>query len=260
MAREYRPGYAAGGGQQVQHQILGANLQAIRFILRPGQTVVGEGGSMMCMDDGLSFECRMGNGSLMEQNQGWWSAFKAGFQRVITNESLFYTWFTNNTPMDKMLMIAAPKMGTIVPVDLHQLPQSTIIAQSGAFLCSSAGVQFSVELVRSIGTGLFGGEGFVLQRLTAESASAGQLFMHGGGTIVRKELNNSKMTVDTGSLMAFTTGISYNIEQPGWGNALKGGQFFVTTLQGTGSIWLQSTPENKMIDKIIAAIPSKDKD
>mmetsp|Transcript_89886 Transcript_89886/g.192769 ORF Transcript_89886/g.192769 Transcript_89886/m.192769 type:complete len:197 (+) Transcript_89886:3-593(+) len=194
----------------------------------------------------------------MPEQQGWWSAMKAGFQRVISNESLFYTWFTNNTGVPRVIMLAAPKMGTIIPISLKELPQNTIIAQSGAFLCSSAGVTLSVEIVKKFGAGIFGGEGFILQRLVAENGSAGQLFIHGGGTIVRKELKNETLTIDTGCLMAFTLGIDYDIAQPGLANAFIGGQFFVTKLSGTGSVWLQSTPDNKMIDKIIAAVPKKD--
>eukprot|EP00930_Biecheleria_cincta_P025577 TRINITY_DN18195_c0_g1_i3.p1 TRINITY_DN18195_c0_g1~~TRINITY_DN18195_c0_g1_i3.p1 ORF type:complete len:203 (-),score=34.42 TRINITY_DN18195_c0_g1_i3:37-645(-) len=200
----------------------------------------------------------MGNGSLKQDDQSFWSMFKTGLSRIVSDESLFYTWFTNRTGMNRMLMIAAPKMGTIVPVNLHELPESTIIAQPGAFLCSSVGVVFTVELVKNFGTGFFGGEGFILQRLRAEQGSAGQLFMHGGGTIKRKDLNNETLTVDTGCLMAFTLGIDYDIAQPGFRNAFIGGQLFVTILKGTGSVWLQSTPENKMIGKIIAAVPQKD--
>merc|ERR1719461_2295794 len=100
---------------------------------------------MRFMTDGLYFECRMGNGSTMPQNQGWWASIKAGFQRVISDESLFYTWFINNTHVPKVLAIAAPRMGTVVPINLLALPQHTIIAQSSAFLCSSAGVIFSIE-------------------------------------------------------------------------------------------------------------------
>mmetsp|Transcript_16862 Transcript_16862/g.22698 ORF Transcript_16862/g.22698 Transcript_16862/m.22698 type:complete len:247 (-) Transcript_16862:115-855(-) len=241
----------------LQYEILGSNLQAIQFTLQPQQTVIGEGGSMMCMDDGMSFECRLGNGSTMPQEQGWWSAMKAGFQRVVSNESLFYTWFTNNTGAPRVLMLAAPKMGTIIHLNLRDFPEGTLIAQSGAFLCSSPGVRFSVELVKKFGAGLFGGEGFILQRLAAESGSAGELFIHGGGTIVRKELNNETLTIETGCLMAFTLGIEYDIAQPGFRNAIIGGNLFVTTLRGTGSVWLQSTPDSKMIDLIIAAVPRK---
>merc|ERR1712232_239627 len=120
--------------------------------------------------------------------------------------------------------------GTIVSVNLRELPQRTIIAQSGTFLCSSAGVRFSIELVKKFGAGIFGGEGFILQRLVAESGSEGQVFIHGGGTIVRKELENETLTLDTGCLMAFTLGIDYDIAQPGLQNAIIGGQLFVTKL------------------------------
>lgn len=241
-----------------QYEILGGNLQAIRFTLHPRQVLIGEAGSMMFMDDGINFECRMGNGSVMPQQQGWWASMKAGFQRVISNESLFFTWFTNNTGVPRTIGIAAPKMGTICAVNLHELPQSTVIAQSGAFLCSSAGVTFSIELVKKFGTGLFGGEGFILQRLVAEAGSPGQLFFHGGGTIVRKELKGETITVDTGCLMAFSCGIDYDIAQPGFANAILGGELFVTKLSGTGSVWLQSSPSNRMIDQIIAAVPKKE--
>merc|ERR1712194_542175 len=183
---------------------------------------------------------------------------KAGFQRVISDESLFYTWFTNNTGVPRAISIAAPKMGTMIPIQLHGLPGSTIIAQAGSFVCSAVGVRFSIELVKKFGVGLFGGEGFILERIVAEQGSSGELFIHGGGTIVKKELQNSSLSLDTGCLMAFTQGLEYDIAQPGLANAFIGGQFFVTKIRGTGSVWIQSTPSNKMIDKIIAAVPQKD--
>lgn len=234
-------------------------LQCIRFTLEKGQVLIGESGSMMFMDDGISFECRLGDGSLFQDQQnssgGWFGMMKTAFRRVMTNESMFFTWFTNQTSTPRVMAVAAPHMGTIVPVNLHELPRSTIIAQGGAFLCSSLGVRLTIELVKKFGTGFFGGEGFLLQRLQAEQNSAGQLWMHGNGLIKELEINNEELTLDAGCLMAFTEGINYEVGLGGWGNALKGGQVFLAKLQGTGKVWVQSMPFNKYADRIIDAIP-----
>eukprot|EP00928_Gymnodinium_smaydae_P089285 TRINITY_DN73275_c0_g1_i1.p1 TRINITY_DN73275_c0_g1~~TRINITY_DN73275_c0_g1_i1.p1 ORF type:complete len:251 (+),score=48.80 TRINITY_DN73275_c0_g1_i1:58-810(+) len=246
---------------RLQYEVLGGNLQSIRFVLQPGQVLIGEAGCMLFIDKGIGFECRMSDGSRMHQDDSWWGMFKQGFKRIISSESLFYTYFTNTDRVPRSMAVAAPMMGTMIPVDLHQLPQSTILAQSGAFLCAAQGVRFSIELVKNFGTGLFGGEGFILQSFVAEPQSSGQVFLHGGGTIVRKELKNEELTLEAGSLMAFTRGIDYDIGFPGFGNAFLGGSgLFLAKLRGTGSVWVQSTPCQKMIDLIVSKIPTKSND
>lgn len=241
----------------VQYEVIGGNMQGIRFTLRPGETLIGEAGCMLFMDEGIEFECRSSNGSVMQQDNSWWGAIKAGVKRVVTNESLFYTWFTNRSNVPRVMAVAAPTMGTFVTLDLHQLPEKTVFAQAGSFVCSSPGVVFSIELVKNFGAGMFGREGFILQRMHAEPNSTGHLFLHGGGTIVRKELQNEELTVDAGCLMAFTPGIDYDIGFPGLGNAVISGKLFMAKLRGTGSVWIQSTPRNKVIDLIVAAVPEQ---
>merc|ERR1719436_1854363 len=200
---------------------------------------------------------RMNDGSVVQQDSSLWGMFKAGARRVLTNESLFLTWFTNNASVPRYMGVAAPSMGTIVPIALHDLPGSTIFAQARAFICSSKGVHLTIAFTKTFGAGLFGGEGFILQQLTADQEDPGELFIHGGGTIVKKDLNNEELALDPGSLMAFTNGIQYDFEQPGWANAFIGGQFFLAKLKGTGSVWIQSTPTNKIIDLIVAKVPQK---
>eukprot|EP00420_Gonyaulax_spinifera_P009502 CAMPEP_0197933322 /NCGR_PEP_ID=MMETSP1439-20131203/109964_1 /TAXON_ID=66791 /ORGANISM="Gonyaulax spinifera, Strain CCMP409" /LENGTH=262 /DNA_ID=CAMNT_0043556141 /DNA_START=74 /DNA_END=862 /DNA_ORIENTATION=- len=251
--------------QPLEFEILGGNLQAIRFTLRKGQVVIGEAGSMLFMDDGISFECKLGDGSPanpQSQNSsgGWFKMIKTAFQRILTNESIFFTWFTNTASVPRVLAVAAPRIGTIIQVNLHELPQSTILAQGGAFLCSSAGVKLQVELVRKFGAGFFGGEGFLLQRLSSAEGYPGQLFIHAGGYITRLEIKNEELTVDCGCLMAFTLGIDYEVGVAGLKNAFVGGEMFTAKLRGTGSVWVQSLPFSKYADRIINSIPKASDD
>lgn len=241
----------------LKYEIKGGCLQVIRFMLDPGQQVIGEAGAMLFIDEGITFESRMGDGSLAKEDQGWWASMKAGFKRVISNESLFNTWFTNSTPVPRAIGMAAPLMGSFVPLKLHELPGSMITCQGGAFVCCSPGVVISIALTKSFGAGFFGGEGFILQTLTAQPNSFGECFIQGGGTIIRKELNNEELNIDTGCLMAFTQGVNYEIGFQGWGNSLRGGDMIITKMSGTGSVWIQSTPESKPMDSIIANIPRK---
>lgn len=250
--------------QPLSYELIGASYQTVRFTLPPGQTVIGEAGSMMFMDDGIAFECRTGDGSLHQEPQGMFGGMfgqmKNMGKRKLGGESLFNTWFTNTSGKPAVMCVAAPKLGTIVPVKLNDLPSRIIFAQSGAFLCSAMGVKFEVQMVKNIGVGVFGGEGFILQKMTAEQGSSGELFMHGGGTIIRKDLKNEQITIEAGSLMAFTAGIDYDIGFPGFANGFFGGSLFMAKLGGTGSVWVQSCADCKLIDKIIARIPQKQKE
>jgi len=246
-------------GKHLDYTVHGGNLQAVRFVLQPGQAMIGEAGCMLFLDPDITFESRLGNGSTVPQNDSWWNAFKTGMGRLATNESLFFTWFINSSSVPRAMGVAAPTMGTVIPLKLHDYPESTIVAQSGAFLCSSPGVVFTIEFTKSIGAGFFAGEGFVLQKMVAEANSAGSLFLHGGGTIVEKKLNNEEMEIDAGCLMAFTKGVSYDWKHTGWSNTFKGGDAFFVTLNGTGSVWVQSTPSSKTIDLIVSAVPEDKK-
>lgn len=241
-------------------EIVGGNLQAVRFTLQPGQVIVGEAGSMLFIDEGISFEARMANGGAMNQDQSWWQTFKTGMSRLMTNESMFYTWFTNTMTIPRTIALAGPYMGSMVHVQLHTLPESCIIAQSGAFLCSTAGVRMNIEFSKKLSFGFFGGEGFILQRLYAEQESTGDCFLHGGGHIIRKELNNEEITLETGALFAFTRGLEYEVGFQGMSNTFLGGNAFLTKLKGTGSVWIQSMSFSALVSAIIARIPKKSKD
>jgi len=253
----------------LKYELLGASYQTLRFTLAPGQTLIGESGAMMFMSNDISYECRMGDGTKEKETKSDDNSMMGGLnqmfgmmknmaKRVMSNESLFNTWFTNNSAKPARMALAGPKMGTIVAVQLNDLPQGQIIAQSGAFLASAMGVKFTIEMVQHFGAGFFGGEGFILQRMIAQPGSTGEFFMHGGGTIIKKDLKKEKLTLEAGSLMAFTNGITYNIGFPGFGTAVfGGGGLFMATLEGTGSVWIQSTADVKIIDVVVMAIPQK---
>jgi len=251
---------------QIQHEIIGSQLQGVRMVLMPGQQLIAEAGAMLFIDDGIMFESRLGDGSLptaADANQGFFGGMMAAVKnmatRLISNESLFRTWYSNPGPQPRAMALAAPMMGTMLSLNLHQLPNAVIHAEGGAFVASTIGVIFEIEVVKKFGAGLFGGEGFILQKLTAQPGTAGQLWLHGAGTIIRKELNNEELTLDPGCLMAFTDGISYDIGFPGFANAMMSGNVFMTKVSGTGSVWIQSTPGSRMIDAIIAMIPQEAK-
>jgi uncharacterized protein (TIGR00266 family) len=232
---------------EVDFEVLGDDLQMIEIELDPGETVIAEAGAMNYMDDGIGFETRMGDGSTPET--GWMSKLAQVGKRVLTGESLFMTHFTNRGQGKKRVAFAAPYPGKIIPVDLAGLG-GELICQKDAFLCAALGTQVGIALNKKIGAGLFGGEGFILQRLNGD----GMAFLHAGGTIVRRELAGEKLLVDTGCLVAFTPGVDYDIERAGnLKTMIFGGEgLFLATLQGHGTVWLQSLPFSRLANRIFA--------
>jgi uncharacterized protein (TIGR00266 family) len=200
---------------------------------------------MMYMDDGIDFETKMGDGSSPSQGiMG--KIFQAG-ARVLTGESLFLTHFTNRGFGKKHVAFAAPYPGTILPIELSHYGNSLIV-QKDAFLCAAMGTKVSITLNKRIGAGFFGGEGFILQRLQGD----GRAFVHAGGTVVERQLNNEIIRVDTGCIVGFEETIDYNIEQAGGLKSMVfGGEgLFLATLRGTGKVWLQSLPISKLIQAV----------
>lgn len=189
---------------EIDYQIKGHDVQLVEIELDPQETVIAEAGAMLYMDDGITYEARMGDGSA--PNDGLFSKLLKGAGRLITGESLFVTHFTNSGYGKKHVAFSAPYPGTILPLELDQLGGGVIV-QRDAFLCAALGTQISIHLNKRIGSGIFGGEGFILQRLQGD----GRAFIHAGGTIIEKELNNERLLVDTGCLVGFTMGIDYNI-------------------------------------------------
>lgn len=236
---------------ELDYEVIGDDLQLVEVELDPGETVIAEAGAMNYMEDGIEFETKMGDGA--EPEKGFFGRLFDAGKRAVTGESLFMTHFTNRGRRKQRVAFAAPYPGKIVALDMAKVGQE-IICQKDAFLCAALGTKISVAFAQRLGTGLFGGEGFVLQRLQGD----GMAFIHAGGTIVRKDLSGERLRLDTGCLVAFTPGIDYSIERAGnLKSMFFGGEgLFLATLQGTGTVWMQSMPFSRLADRILAAAPS----
>ena len=214
-------------------------MQLVEVELDPGEGVRAEAGTMTYMEDGIEMQTSTGGG-----------IFK-GLKRAITGESFFITTFLNNGDGKSHVAFAAPYPGKIIPVNLTQFGGS-ILCQKDSFLCAAQGIEIEVALTKRIGAGIFGGEGFILQRLEGD----GLVFVHAGGTIVEKDLGAGEtLRVDTGCLVAFATNVEYDIQFiGGFQNALFGGEgLFLTRMTGPGKIYLQSLPFSRIADRVLAA-------
>lgn len=230
---------------EVDYKIIGHDIQLVEIELDPQETVIAEAGAMMYLEEGIAFETKMGDGS--NPQEGFLGKlFQAG-ARVITGESLFLTHFTNNGFGKKHVAFSAPYPGTIIPLELSQYGGRVII-QKDAFLCAALGTKVTITLNKRIGAGFFGGEGFILQKLEGD----GRAFVHAGGTIVERQLNNETLMVDTGCIVGFEESVDYSIERAGGlKSMIFGGEgIFLATLRGTGKVWLQSMPISKMIQAV----------
>jgi len=236
---------------EIDYEIIGDDMQVVEVELDPEETVVAEAGAMNWMDNGISFETKMGDGS--EVNESLLGKVFGAGKRAITGESIFMTHFTNKDYSKKKIAFAAPYPGKIIALELSELPQNQFTCQKDAFLCAALGTKLNITFNKRFGSGLFGGEGFILQKLSGD----GRAFVHAGGTVVKKELKNEKLKVDTGCLVGFTAGIDYNIERAGeLKSMLFGGEgLFLATLQGTGTVYLQSLPFSRLADRIIKNAP-----
>ena len=236
---------------EIDYQVYGDDLQFVEVELDPRETVIAEAGAMMYMDDGIVFETRMGDGS---RPQGMMDKVLSVGKRMLTGESLFMTHFTNVSEGKRRLAFAAPYPGKIIAIDLDEA-RGELICQKDAFLAAALGTEISIAFNKKLGAGFFGGEGFILQRLRGD----GMAFIHAGGTIVEKRLAGQKLLVDTGCLVAFETGIAYDIQRAGnLKSMLFGGEgLFLATLQGTGCVWLQSLPFSRLADRVLASAPSQ---
>ena len=236
---------------EVDYEIIGDDIQIVEVELDPGETVIAEAGAMNYMDDGISFEARMGDGS--KADSGLMGKLLGAGKRALTGESIFMTHFTNSGSGKKRVSFAAPYPGKIMPINLSKVG-GEILCQKDAFLCAAMGTEVSIAFNKKLGAGFFGGEGFILQRLKGD----GMAFIHAGGTIVKKTLKNSLVRVDTGCLVAFTRGINYDIQRAGnLKSMFFGGEgLFLATLSGTGVVLLQSLPFSRMADRILRHAPS----
>lgn len=236
---------------EVDYEIIGDDLQMVEVELDNGETVVAEAGGMNYMEEGIAFETRLGDGS--DPEQGFFGKLFSAGKRVITGESLFMTHFENRGLGKQRVAFAAPYPGTIVPVELAA-EGGVIYCQKDAFLAAARGTRIGVAFSRQLGAGFFGGEGFILQKLEGD----GRAFLQAGGTLVRKELSGQTLRVDTGCLVAFTQGIDYDIELvSGLKSMMFGGEgLCLTTLRGSGTVWLQSLPFSRLADRILACAPA----
>lgn len=236
---------------EVDYEIFGDDMQIVEIELDPSETVIAEAGAMNYMDDGISFEAKMGDGS--KPNEGLMGSLLNVGKRVLTGESIFMTHFTNTGSGKKRVSFAAPYPGKIIPIQLSDVG-GQIICQKDAFLCAALGTEIGIAFNRRLGAGFFGGEGFILQRLRGD----GLAFMHAGGTVVKKQLNNELIKVDTGCIVGFSGNINYDIQRAGGLKSMFfGGEgLFLATLQGTGIVYLQSLPFSRMADRILQHAPS----
>jgi len=230
---------------EIDYRILGEDIQLVEIELDPGETVIAEAGAMLYMEEGITFAAKMGDGT--NPKAGLFDKLVAAGSRVITGESLFLTHFTNQGYGKRKVAFAAPYPGTIIPVDLREM-RGNLIVQKDAFLCAAMGTKVSITFNKRLGAGFFGGEGFILQTLQGD----GKAFIHAGGTVIERYLQNETLRVDTGCIVGFEPQINYSIEQAGnLRSMIFGGEgIFLATLRGTGKVWLQSMPIGKLISKL----------
>lgn len=236
---------------EIDYEILGDDIQIVEVELDPGETVIAEAGAMNYMEEDISFESKMGDGSKADEGL-MGKLFSAG-KRMITGESLFLTHFTNNGSGKKRVAFAAPYPGKIIPISLSDV-SGELLCQKDAFLCAALGTEVGIAFTKRFGAGLFGGEGFILQRLRGD----GMAFVHAGGTVIKKQLNGETLRVDTGCIVAFTQGVDYSIERAGnLKSMFFGGEgLFLATLRGSGTVLLQSMPFSRLADRILRHAPS----
>lgn len=232
---------------EIDYRIFGEEMQAVEVELDPRETVIAESGSFMYMDDGIEMATVFGDGS--GRSEGFFGKLMTAGKRLLTGESLFMTTFTNNVSEKQRIGFAAPYAGKIVAMDLMQLG-GKIICQKDAFLCAAKGVQIGIEFQKRLGTGLFGGEGFIMQKLEGD----GLAFVHAGGYILERDLAiGETLRVDTGCIVAFTQQIDYDIQfVKGIRNMVFGGEgLFFAALRGPGKVWLQSLPVSRLAARIL---------
>jgi uncharacterized protein (TIGR00266 family) len=241
---------------QIDYQIHGEDIQIVEIELDPQETVIAEAGAMLFMEEGIQFETKLGDGTAPEQGF-LGKVFQAG-TRLLTGESLFMTHFTNRGYNKRKVAFAAPYPGTIKPVDLAQIYQNTLIVQKDAFLCAALGTSINIHFNKRFGAGFFGGEGFILQKIQGD----GMAFIHSGGVVIERQLNNETLRVDTGCIVAFEPQIHFDIQAAGnLKSMIFGGEgMFLATLQGTGKVWLQSLPISKLIQRLSSSGPNTKKE
>ncbi len=237
----------------IDYEIFGSEMQYVEVELDPGEAAIGEAGSMMYMQDGISLETVFGDGS--QQQGGLFGKLLGAGKRLLTGESLFMTIYANQGSGKKRVAFAAPYPGKIVPIDLAAIG-GAFICQKDAFLCAARGVSVGIAFQRKLGAGFFGGEGFIMEKLEGN----GLAFIHAGGTLMQRDLAPGELLrVDTGCLVGMQPSVDYDIEYVGKiKTALFGGEgLFFATLRGPGTVYLQSLPLSRLASRIFAAAPQR---
>ena len=238
----------------VDYEIKGSEMQFVEVELDPGEAAIGEAGSMMFMDAGITMDTVFGDGSA-GQGGGFLGKLLGAGKRLITGESLFTTVYSNAGNGKRRVAFAAPYPGKILAMDLRQLG-GTLICQKDAFLCAARGVSLGIYFQQKLSVGFFGGEGFIMQKLDGD----GLAFVHAGGTVLRRELQAGQtLFVDTGCIVALTPGVSFEVQYVGKiKTALFGGEgMFFAKVTGPGTVWLQSLPFSRLASRVFAAAPQR---
>ena len=248
---ERLPDYNSRNAHEIDYRIYGEEMQFVEIELDPHEAVIAESGSFMMMDDGIKMETIFGDGS--QKDKGILGKLWGAGKRILTGESLFMTAFYNDYTGKRNVSFASPYPGKIVPIDLAEY-HGKFVCQKDAFLCAAKGVSVGIEFSKKLGRGLFGGEGFIMQKLEGD----GMAFVHAGGTMARKVLQPGEvLRVDTGCIIGFTQDVDYDIEFVGGiKNTIFGGEgLFFATLRGPGVVYIQSLPFSRLAGRIVASIP-----
>lgn len=234
---------------EIDYKIMGEEMQCVEIELDPNETVVAESGSFLMMSNNIEMQTIFGDGSSKSDRDGFMGKLFSAGKRLITGESLFMTAFTNTGNDKRHVSFAAPYPGKIIPLDLFQMG-GKVICQKDAFLCAAKGVSVGIEFQRKLGTGLFGGEGFIMQKLEGD----GMAFVHAGGYVFERELKQGEtLRVDTGCIVGFTGTVHYDIQfVKGVRNVIFGGEgLFFATLSGPGKVWIQTLPISRLAGRLM---------
>jgi len=231
---------------EIDYKIIGEDIQIVEIELDPNETVIAEAGSMLYMEDGIQFETKMGDGS--QPDQGFLGKLLQAGSRVIMGESLFMTHFTNRGSGKRKVTFSAPYPGTVMPINLANIYGNTLIVQKDAFLCAALGTKLSIQFNQRLGAGFFGGEGFILEKVQGD----GMAFIHAGGVVIERTLNNEILRVDTGCVVGFEPSVNFDIQRAGGLRSMVfGGEgLFLATLRGSGKVWIQSMPISKLVQRL----------
>ncbi len=237
----------------IDYQIFGDEMQYVEIELDPNEAAIGEAGSMMYMEAGITMDTVFGDGSA--QQGGFFGKLMGAGKRLVTGESLFTTVYTNSASVKRKVAFGAPYPGKILPMDLSKMG-GTLICQKDAFLCAARGVSLGIAFQKKLSVGFFGGEGFIMQKLDGD----GMAFCHAGGTVMQRDLKAGEtLMVDTGCVVAYTPSVNFEIQYVGKiKTALFGGEgLFFAKLTGPGHLWLQSLPFSRLASRIFAAAPQR---